>query len=72
MTLSRRNFISAAGGAAVNAMADAAWAQKGGENLKISHQFGEEKLGCAEGFGLSGLIADEERRPVFVDAQRRA
>ncbi len=39
MTISRRHFIHAAGSAAVSIMAESAWAQSGGEGLKISHQF---------------------------------
>ena len=39
MTLTRRNFINATGGAAVSAMAGGAWAQSAGGVLKISHQF---------------------------------
>lgn len=39
MTLTRRNFINAAGGAAVSAMAGGAGAQNAGTVLKISHQF---------------------------------
>lgn len=39
MTLSRRNFIHAAGGAAVTALAANAWSQTGPGGLKISHQF---------------------------------
>lgn len=39
MTLTRRNFIAATGGAAVSAMAGGAWAQNAGSVLKISHQF---------------------------------
>lgn len=38
MTLTRRDFIGAAGGAALGTMAEGAWAQVGG-GLKISHQF---------------------------------
>ena len=39
MTLSRRNFIHAAGGAAVTSLAGGTWAQSGAGGLKISHQF---------------------------------
>ena len=39
MTLSRRNFISAAGAAAASVMAGSAWPQTAGDGLKISHQF---------------------------------
>lgn len=39
MTLSRRNFITAAGGAALTAMSGGAWAQSAAGALKISHQF---------------------------------
>ena len=39
MTLTRRDLINAAGGAAVSAMVGGAWAQSGGNVLKISHQF---------------------------------
>lgn len=39
MTLSRRNFINAAGAVAAGALAGAAWAQSSGGGLKISHQF---------------------------------
>lgn len=39
MTLSRRNFMTAAGGAALTAMSGGAWAQNAAGGLKISHQF---------------------------------
>lgn len=39
MTLSRRNFINAAGATAVSAMATGSWAQTSAGGLKISHQF---------------------------------
>jgi TRAP-type transport system periplasmic protein len=39
MTLTRRDLIGAAGGAAVGAMAGVAFAQNAGTVLKISHQF---------------------------------
>ena len=39
MTLSRRNFMTAAGGATLTAMAGGAWAQNAAGSLKISHQF---------------------------------
>lgn len=39
MTLSRRNFMTAAGGAALTAMGGGAWAQNAAGGLKISHQF---------------------------------
>lgn len=39
MTLSRRNFINAAGATAVSAMATGTWAQTSAGGLKISHQF---------------------------------
>ena len=39
MTLSRRNFINAAGGAAVAALVPGTWAQAGPAGLKVSHQF---------------------------------
>ncbi len=39
MTLSRRNFMTAAAGAALTAMTGSAWAQNAAGGLKISHQF---------------------------------
>lgn len=39
MTLSRRNFVQAAGATAVGALGSLAWAQSAGGVLKISHQF---------------------------------